>query len=588
MATFKPDASKPIVWNWIHNDLEICSHEILSAIEHERDCEKTDLSLGFGSTAIGVLSTALLLGLAGVGIAMVPPVALAVAGALHGYNSGVRGRRRELESEFIADYPDILKAIESKLDEGQASSRVASAYESIFRLYRRGDDEGIIKVLGKSESQTIAQQGIQPSDNEGMTREKGEALASTEIQPIAIAQDETVDKPIAAAPSFTSPNLTPPQTRSELIARLKQDCPLLLKLVKSHPIRAVGVQRSGKTTLVKRLALLRMVLLEGHSVTASTPHYEEINQYPDQFTIAGIRNGQRDYPAIERAWSKMASDVESCQMGNITYVWDEFGLIDKAIPITPESDPIKTVLTSCLRETMKFQIYPIFILHGETAAFLPGSKGLVTVIMASTVRVETIGEPVEGEDGLEMIRPTGRFNVTWLDGSKGEGVLPAWLSEDFLIGMIPDRKITKEPIAPPPPSSDGPYADDIRGTWREEFAKNMPPNIDEAEFLRRYNLEKSLQESSSLETTYQSSSVSDIELEPVEKSHPLEDKFVRLEAMLEGQESIAIRDISRAFTCKSDEAVQLAQMFCMSQKSRFKFSQITKPNGTVSKSIDRV
>ena len=145
---------------------------------------------------------------------------------------------------------------------------------------------------------------------------------------------------------------------------------------------------------------------------------------------------------------------------------------------------------------------------------------------------------------------------------------------------------SEEPIAP---SNDGPYAESIAGTWRETFAKNMPANIDEAEFLRRYNLEKSLQEpSSSLETTYQSSSVSDIELEPVKETHPLEDKFVRLEAMLEGQESIAIRDISRAFTCKSDEAVQLAQMFCLSQKSRFKFSQITKPNGTVSKSIDRV
>ena len=437
MAMFKPDASKPIVWNWINNDLEICPHEILGAIEYERDCEKTDLNLGFGSTAIGVLSTAAMLGLAGVTFAMVPTIALAVMGALHGYNSGIQARRRELESEFIEDYPDILKAIETKLDQGQSSAKVASAYESIFRLYRRGDDDGIVKVLGKAQSQ----QGIQPigelEDSGELPRAKDEALGISGTQPIVIAQDATT----AAAPSFTSPNLTPPKTRSELIARLKQDCPLLLKLVKSHPIRAVGVQRSGKTTLVKRLALLRMVLLENHSVTASTPHYEEVNQYPDVFTIAGIRNGQRDYPAIERAWYQMASDVEACNMANITYVWDEFGLQDKAIPITPENDPIKTVLISCLRETMKFQIYPIFILHGETAAFLPGSKGLVTVILASTVRVETIGESVEGDDGLEMIRPTGRFNVTWLDGSKGEGILPAWLSEDFLLRMIGPRSI---------------------------------------------------------------------------------------------------------------------------------------------------
>ena len=280
-------------------------------------------------------------------------------------------------------------------------------------------------------------------------------------------------QPIAAAPSYTSPNLAPPKTRAELMARLKTDCPLLLKLVKSHPIRAVGIQRSGKTTLVKRLALLRMVLMEGHSVVASTPHYEAANPYPEAFDVVGVTPaGRRDYPAIERAWHRMASDVESCRMGNVTYIWDEFGLQDKAIPITPDNDPIKTVLTSCLRETMKFQIYPIFILHGETAAFLPGSKGLVTVIMASTVRVETIGESVEGEDGLEMMQPTGRFNVTWLDGSKGEGVLPAWLSEDFLLGMIAPRsnpvvKTSTAPIAPPPVAMIDPIA-------RPEYALQYP------------------------------------------------------------------------------------------------------------------
>ena len=447
MATFAPDASKPIVWNWINSDLEICPHEIQSAIEHEQDCEKTDLSLGFGSTAIGVLSTALMLGLAGVSFGMVPPIALAVAGAFHGYNAGIQARRRELESEFLEENPSVLKAIESKLNQGEGNSKVASAYEAVFRAYRRGDDAG---TIAKTLESRPAAQAFQPVSAQDATHQNAQPMAQTEIES---------PTSIAAAPSYTSPNLTPPKTRAELIARLKQDCPLLLKLVKSHPIRAVGVQRSGKTTLVKRLALLRMALMENHRVVASTPHYEAANPYPEAFDLVGVTpDGRRDYPAIERAWYRMASDVESCQMGNVTYIWDEFGLQDKAIPITPEDDPIKTVLTSCLRETMKFQIYPIFILHGETAAFLPGSKGLVTVIMASTVRVETIGESVEGEDGLEMIQPTGRFNVTWLDGSKGEGVLPAWLSEDFLLGMIAPRsmpvvKTSSATIAPPPSTS---------------------------------------------------------------------------------------------------------------------------------------
>ena len=537
MATFTPDTNKPIVWNWIHRDLEIDSHEIQAAIEYEQDLEKTDLRLGFGGVAVGTLTAAAILALAGIGFAMVPPIGLAIAGGFHGYNAGIQGRRRELEGEFLDEHPGVLTAIENKLNQGEGNSKVASAYEATFRAYRRGDDAAIAKVLGQAQSQSA----FQPTNDQDANRYIPESSAVTELQPIA------------AAPSFTSPNLTPPKTRSELIARLKQDCPLLLKLVKSHPIRAVGVQRSGKTTLVKRLTLLRMALMENHRVVASSPHYEAANQYPDVFDVVGLRNGKRDYPAIERAWYQMASDVEACNMANITYVWDEFGLQDKAIPITPENDPIKTVLTSCLRETMKFQIYPIFILHGETAAFLPGSKGLVTVILASTVRVETIGEAVEGDDGLEMIRPTGRFNVTWLDGSKGEGILPAWLSEDFLLEMIGPRSI---PVVKTSTATSSATIAHLENAYQ---APAVEVDIYEAETVK-----------------------------PTPKFHPYQEEFNKIESLLEGEDSLTIRALQRALTCDKDKAVQLAQMFCLSQKSRYKFVQSPNTNGTVSKSIERV
>ena len=331
---------------------------------------------------------------------------------------------------LVGAYDALVSSVESRIERGAGFS------ESEVGQFLESKISGLIGL----ENQTQSQQGLQSANGQNPV------FAHTPIGVPAVTELQ----PIAAAPSYTSPNLAPPKTRAELMARLKTDCPLLLKLVKSHPIRAVGIQRSGKTTLVKRLALLRMVLIEGHSVVASTPHYEAANPYPEAFDVVGVTPaGRRDYPAIERAWHRMASDVEACNMANITYVWDEFGVQDKAIPITPDNDPIKTVLTSCLRETKKFDIYPIFIIHGETAVFFPGSKGLVAVIMASTVRVETIGEMVEGEDGLETTQPTGRFNVTWLDGSKGEGVLPAWLTEEYLMGMIsPRERASQKPAAP--------------------------------------------------------------------------------------------------------------------------------------------
>jgi hypothetical protein len=119
-----------------------------------------------------------------------------------------------------------------------------------------------------------------------------------------------------------------------------------------------------------------------------------------------------------------------------------------------EEEVLTSVLTSCLRETMKFGEYPIFIVHGETQAFLPGSKGLVTVFLNGTVRVETTGEKVIGDDGLETVKPTGKFKVQWLDGTKEEGRIPDWLTEGLLIGMLPasvDTERSSVPLNAPEP-----------------------------------------------------------------------------------------------------------------------------------------
>jgi hypothetical protein len=188
-----------------------------------------------------------------------------------------------------------------------------------------------------------------------------------------------------------------------------------------------------------------MILLSGHRVVACTPHYKPNEGYPTVFKIAGITpDKKRDYPAIAREWKNMSDGVESCQEQNKTYVYDEFGIFDKVV----DEETIKANLTSALRETMKFGIYPVFILHGETAAFMPGSKGLVTVVINSTVRVETIGEPVPDDIGLETIRPTGKFTVTWLDGTTDEGRIPEWLTEKYLLGLL--RKTARETATPTP------------------------------------------------------------------------------------------------------------------------------------------
>ncbi|MBD2743670.1 hypothetical protein [Coleofasciculus sp. FACHB-1120] len=272
----------------------------------------------------------------------------------------------------------------------------------------------------------------------------GLPITEQDVQPTDSMPNGT---PLNAPPVQPVPVIRPPQTKEELLKALRQQCPAFLSLVKSHPIRCVGVQRSGKTTLVKKLALLRLVLLPGHRAIASTPHHEPTNSYPAAFQVVGISNGKRDYPAIRKEWNGLAQRVEDGNVNSITTIWDEFGLMDRVV----EEEVLTAVLTSCLRETMKFGEYPVFIVHGETQAFLPGSKGLVTVFLEGTVRVETVGEKTIGADGLETVQPTGKFKIQWLDGTREEGKIPDWLTEELLMEMLPQSMPTmiQQPVTAP-------------------------------------------------------------------------------------------------------------------------------------------
>jgi hypothetical protein len=442
MPYFEPDPSRPISSEMIRQGFAPSADEALEICHLDESASGTDSTIALATAAIAVACSAGILGLTGMTLPIMFPLgALGFAGVT-AWNSRLTQRQRASEAEFLEDHGNILDLAERKLSQGEPPHKVAAAIESALRAYNYGEAPQL--TLGASASPPA-------------TAQTPTIGAQTQLGAIPIASSPVE---AAIAPPETYPmqaSEVSPDDRRALIARLREECPALLKLVKSHPIRAVGVQRSGKTTLVKRLALLRMVLIPGHRVIAATPHHESANPYPAQaFKVVGITKGQRDYPAIEREWDGLAARVAACTESSITTIWDEFGLFDQVMPI-PErgDDKIKSVVKSCLRETMKFGEYPVFIIHGETAEFLPGSKGLVTVFLGSTVRLEAIGEPVPDEMGLDTIRPTGRFTVTWLDGSRDEGTIPTWLTEQYLLGLIGTSAPIPTPASaiayPPPP-----------------------------------------------------------------------------------------------------------------------------------------
>ncbi|XGB43219.1 MAG: hypothetical protein LVS60_05435 [Nodosilinea sp. LVE1205-7] len=231
----------------------------------------------------------------------------------------------------------------------------------------------------------------------------------------------------------------------ELLHRLKAEAPELLKLVKAPPIRLVGLQRTGKSTFAQRLALLRMVLLPGHSAAWATPHRELDNPVPAALNPTGYTaTGAKDYPAIEALWTSTQSRIDQGQSLNQTVVWDEFGGYDQF------SDPelLKGSLRSLLREATKFGYHPILIAHGDQASFYPGVSNILTTIKQSTVKVETIGAVA---DHFGTMRPTGKVTITWLDSTTTELTWPAWLTTDYLLSCLQEPPGTQPGIHPGPP-----------------------------------------------------------------------------------------------------------------------------------------
>jgi hypothetical protein len=174
----------------------------------------------------------------------------------------------------------------------------------------------------------------------------------------------------------------------------------------------------------------------------------------------------------------MARRINQCGTpgASFTNIWDEFGLYASCV----EELDLLNVMTSSLRESAKFGEYPIFIAHGETAIFLPGVKGLVSPFLQGTTRVETIGAPTEDADGLPEMKPTGRFKITWTDGTRTSGQIPEWMTMDLLQGILDRQQPT---IAAPvettieslnvDPWTDSPSSEPDR--WEPADASPTPP-----------------------------------------------------------------------------------------------------------------
>jgi hypothetical protein len=263
---FTPRADSPIVAEMLRQDFVPDYSEASREIHLDQEATETDKAIALATAAAGIGCMAGVIGLAGLSAPIIIPVFALAGGALHAWNSMATVRNRELELQFLRDHPDVLEAAAAKMDStNEDAYRIGNAYEGAFRAYRMGDVPKLAEVKERSPEPTSTPLPTAAVWTGYGASESNPAMGTTQAPPAAM--------PSAVQPPMQSPAISP-SDRAALIARLKEDCPLMLKLVKSHPIRAVGAQRTGKTTLDKKLCLLRMLLLSGHGVVAATPHYE--------------------------------------------------------------------------------------------------------------------------------------------------------------------------------------------------------------------------------------------------------------------------------------------------------------------------
>jgi len=218
-----------------------------------------------------------------------------------------------------------------------------------------------------------------------------------------------------------------------LRGRLDEDGALpLLKLVGTTPLRIIGQQRSGKSTFVKALAHLRTLFLDSKTEVWSPDDesQESSGQWPAAFEVYGLTNGEVDYRAIESRMRVMLTRIERGDRSEKrTIIMDEFG--SYGINDIPHA-LLKSLVQISMMRGAKMGELVILMLHGHTAEFLGGVKGMQTMLdQYTTVWLD------REEDELGNAKPGRTFRITGLDGEQTIR-RPQWLTAQWLEELFPE------------------------------------------------------------------------------------------------------------------------------------------------------
>lgn len=575
------------------------------------------------------------------------PLGMAIGGVVAAIGSGGSwhlkdtaervGSLRRTEFELHKNHPWLRDRLWQLSQQGATSAEIVAIYDRmLFHMFANGIPTDGNAIAGSmnltapvfadspatSSAENQAQSGIQNENDQVMTRSETQSLAQTELQPSTVAG-------VAAAPS---------------IVHSKVLCPI--EVLGRDPYQSMGViggQRTGKTYTaalhtqnVKRKLGAKIIYINlmdaigdaaddwPHADICITCHLRKLPQGKAQAMIEHVTSVVNDFfndlnqilvfdewvgfTSKSNQWIKKASQeasaaaIESKEAK--TYIAPE-GLGTSAIDLMN----LVMAVTGELCQSGKKQAKAIWLLSPMVKAGSMEQQGLVIkevqpmVVAISKDRSVSWTHPTTGQSqeigfddagyrasipnmGLPTIESIPKMDCTRMLYVKG-----TWYSLDNLPQL--ERTPTSAPEHRSPSPSIAPLS--------SEPTQKLGPGSQSWEYITQGTDREAIEvEASPTDEPWEVDEP--IEVDAVEvprtdnvvpfksrQEHPLQDKLDRLYALLEGEDSITVKEIQKKLKLGSSlEAQQLAQIFCMKQKSSYRFGQKTNANGTVSYFIEAV
>ncbi len=577
MTKFYEDPKSPIVSELIRQDFDFAEPEALRLIDMDETEHNTDGAIALGTGAACIAATAGTLALSGFTFPILLPAIGIGVSSLNYWNSKVAARNREMETQFLSDHPEVLDKVLGKIRAGESRDTIAAAFEQCLRAYRWGDVAQMTRVLGT----TQAQSGFQPVSAQDAPRSESGSLAQTELQPIAAA---------AAAPSMqhiVSPVWNPAQDLGENPQSA---------LIVGTPGSGKGVLISNAIRVLKaRVPNLKVFVVDPKADPKERGYWESIADTYRAYCLMDCPD-----PDEGAQWLLNCMDEFRQMPGPKLLIFDELMAsateLELADPKMKALPRLKKFVVGLIGQgdsrgvwiwamTQSPQVKDLGISGGARANLrvigLVSPKNMTAV--NALVSTQLIPKPDGGMDELRSIMAASPVGRAVFDGK-----IARWLPMPELenhSGFDRDNRSLSDEVAPTSASkAQAQPLDDARwGRLQEMHDERISGGID-------YQMHDSFNPPRDrLERAWEAEQPIEVDAVEVEQSHPLADKFDRIESLLEDADIITVKDIQKKLKVStSEKAQQLAQMFCFKNKSRYRFGQKANPNGTVSYFIETV